>query len=256
LAGILILLGYPDRGIRHLEAALQEANDRGLVETIVPALRNVVAMHHRVGDAAAVKQFADRYVALAMELGLRQPEAFGRYLKGRALAMQGDLFGGIAEMQAGLEFHRDSGLGWSEPTMLAYLGEVYGWAGRAEEGLQLVQRALERMQETGMQVGARPDFLRIKGELLLDRTHVPRMRSVAEAEACFLQAIKVAQQQSNRWFGLKATTSWARLLRDEGRVGEARRMLGEAYGWFTEGCGTPIMQQAKALLDELEGMGD
>jgi hypothetical protein len=32
---------------------------------------------------------------------------------------------------------------------------------------------------------------------------------------------------------------------------EARDLLAPIYGWFTEGFDTPVLQQAKALLDEL-----
>jgi predicted ATPase len=41
------------------------------------------------------------------------------------------------------------------------------------------------------------------------------------------------------------------LLRDTDRRDEARAMLAEAYGWFTEGFDTADLKDAKALLDEL-----
>jgi predicted ATPase len=33
--------------------------------------------------------------------------------------------------------------------------------------------------------------------------------------------------------------------------GEARNLLAPVYGWFTEGFHTPLLQSAKALLEEL-----
>jgi predicted ATPase len=45
--------------------------------------------------------------------------------------------------------------------------------------------------------------------------------------------------------------SLARLLARQGRRDEARTMLGEIYGWFTEGLDTADLIEAKALLDEL-----
>jgi hypothetical protein len=50
---------------------------------------------------------------------------------------------------------------------------------------------------------------------------------------------------------LRATSSLARLLRDTGRRDEARTILMEIYGWFTEGFDTVDLKRAKALLDEL-----
>jgi hypothetical protein len=43
----------------------------------------------------------------------------------------------------------------------------------------------------------------------------------------------------------------ARLLHDTSRRDEARAMLAEIYGWFTEGFDTADLKDAKALLDEL-----
>jgi adenylate cyclase len=34
---------------------------------------------------------------------------------------------------------------------------------------------------------------------------------------------------------------------------EARQVLAEVYGWFTEGFDTADLQEAKALLEELQG---
>jgi predicted ATPase len=45
--------------------------------------------------------------------------------------------------------------------------------------------------------------------------------------------------------------SMARLWRDQGKSREARNMLAQVYGWFTEGFDTLDLREAKALLDEL-----
>jgi hypothetical protein len=41
------------------------------------------------------------------------------------------------------------------------------------------------------------------------------------------------------------------LLAKRGSRDEARAMLAEIYGWFTEGFDTADLKEAKALLDEL-----
>ena len=50
---------------------------------------------------------------------------------------------------------------------------------------------------------------------------------------------------------LLATMSLARLLAKQGRRDEARAMLAEIHGWFTEGFDTADLKEAKALLDQL-----
>jgi len=72
-----------------------------------------------------------------------------------------------------------------------------------------------------------------------------------EAEQRLRQAIAIAQQRELKWYELRATTSLARLLDKTGRGAEARAMLAEIYGWFTEGFDTKDLKEAKALLAEL-----
>ena len=60
-----------------------------------------------------------------------------------------------------------------------------------------------------------------------------------------------ARSRSAKSLELRAATSLARLLDDQGRSGEASETLAPIYGWFTEGFDTPDLKDAKAMLDEL-----
>ena len=42
-------------------------------------------------------------------------------------------------------------------------------------------------------------------------------------------------------------------LKQQGKCKEAHALLAPVYGWFTEGFDTADLQEAKALLDKLEG---
>jgi predicted ATPase len=72
---------------------------------------------------------------------------------------------------------------------------------------------------------------RVKGELLLRQDD----SNTAEAQNSFERAVEIARKQSAKSLELRLTTSLARLFRDTGRRGEARAMLSEIYGGFTEG---------------------
>ena len=74
--------------------------------------------------------------------------------------------------------------------------------------------------------------------------------ATAEAEAKFLQAIEVACRQSAKSLELRATISLAWLWCQR-KQEEARRMLAQLYGWFSEGFDTPDLKEAKALLETL-----
>jgi len=94
----------------------------------------------------------------------------------------------------------------------------------------------------------KPELHRIKGELLRRDPS-----SLGEAEHCFRTAIEQAQRHAAKSWELRATTSLARLLAKQGRGDEARKMLAEIYGWFTEGFDTADLKEAKALLECLSG---
>ena len=93
---------------------------------------------------------------------------------------------------------------------------------------------------------------RLKGVLALrSKASQYRTQSQSEAEEQFGKAIAVARRQSSKSWELRSTTSLAQLLASQGRRDEARTMLAEIYGWFTEGFDTADLKDAKALLDQL-----
>ena len=77
------------------------------------------------------------------------------------------------------------------------------------------------------------------------------MRTAVAAEACFLKAIDTARSQASKSWELRAATSLSRLRQRQGRVKEAREILADVSGWFSEGFDTPDLKEAKALLEEL-----
>jgi predicted ATPase len=63
----------------------------------------------------------------------------------------------------------------------------------------------------------------------------------------------VARRQQAKSWELRAALSLCRLWQRQGKCAEARELLAPIYGWFTEGFDTADLQEAKALLEELEG---
>jgi len=113
------------------------------------------------------------------------------------------------------------------------------------EGLDIVDRAIAKVAVGGVWL-FEADLYRLRGEFLLMAG-----RPEKEAEAAFREAITIARQRQAKSFELRATICLARLLARQGRREEARTMLAEIYGWFTEGFDTADLKDAKALLDEL-----
>ena len=95
---------------------------------------------------------------------------------------------------------------------------------------------------------AMAELVRVKGELLL-LEGAPG--AAAAAEDHFRQALDWARRQQALSWELRAATSFARLLRSQGRPADAIACLQPVYDRFTEGFGTADLIAAKMLLDEL-----
>jgi predicted ATPase len=129
---------------------------------------------------------------------------------------------------------------------LALLADAHGRADQATIGLSLLADALEGVERTGVR-WVEAELHRLRGELSLALPEPDQ----SVAEACFRQALAVAQEQQAKLWELRAATSLARLGRDQRRRNEAHDLLAPIYGWFTEGFDTADLKDAKALLDEL-----
>jgi predicted ATPase len=130
--------------------------------------------------------------------------------------------------------------------LIAVRAAAIGRVGRIDEALAELDRTLTHIEQTGDN-REHAEMLRLKGAVLLMRNSAV----IAQAEKCFREAVDVARAQEARWWELRATVSLARLLHDTNRNDEARTMLADIYGWFTEGFELPDLNDAKALLDEL-----
>jgi predicted ATPase len=124
------------------------------------------------------------------------------------------------------------------------LAQTLGKAGRQSEGLEQLDEAARQIDETS-ESRVEAELHRVRGELLV------RVGDPVAAMASFYQAITVARRQNARLWELLAAASLARLWRDQGKRREAHDLLAPVYGWFTEGFDTPVLQDAKELLDQL-----
>jgi predicted ATPase len=142
--------------------------------------------------------------------------------------------------------HLARGLGRDQPYFLALMAEACGRGGEIADGLSILTEELGRASKSGERF-YEAELYRINGELLLKQS----VADEQQAEACFQNALKVARGQSAKSLELRAAMSLSRLWQRQGKKTEARRLLAEIYGWFTEGFDTADLKAAKALLEDL-----
>jgi predicted ATPase len=189
---------------------------------------------------------AEEAIALCEENGFANFLYWGHFYRGWALAELGQADQGITEMEKGIAGFRQIGGAPFLQYAAALLAHAYARTGRIEEALTLLNEALQHSERTG-EIVDQSEMLRLKAEVLLIRDSA----ATAEAENCFSAALQVARQQETKWWELRSAMSLARLLANQGRRDEARTILAQIYGWFTEGFDTADLKDAKALLHEL-----
>jgi class 3 adenylate cyclase/predicted ATPase len=246
LAFTLTCLGYLDQGRARLDEALRDARHRGHVYTLTYVLTWAAFMETVISLPHEAQRHADEAVALSTEHGFQYWLAWGIVCQGWALTALGQAQEGLGLITKGLSMLRATGAVLGKPFILMGLTEAHVRLGQPIEGLNCVAEAAQIVELTDER-GRQADVYRVRGDLLIitgDR---------AAAEQSYHQALVVARRQSAKFWELRAATSLARLWRDQGKRTEAHDLLAPVYGWFTEGFDTPVLKEAKALLDELDG---
>jgi predicted ATPase len=97
------------------------------------------------------------------------------------------------------------------------------------------------------------ELYRLRGELTLAQSSVqsPGSSVQKKAEESFLKAIGIARQQQAKSLELRAVVSLSWLWQQQGKKEKVHRMLAEISDWFTEGFDSKDLQEAKALLEQL-----
>ena len=237
-------LGYPDQAKKRSEEALALARELGHAFTLADVLAYGGCLFSELTqDAGTATSSARELKRLATDkLGGWQGTAI--WYSGGALALQGRLEDGIAEMRKGLDHQQYGAERCYWTGFLCSIAKAQGKAGRPEEGLSTLAEALIQVEQAGEHY-CEAEIYRVKGELLLAQG------DEAGAEASLHTAVEVARRQQAKSWELRASTSLARLWQAQDRTDEARQMLVQIHGWFTEGFDTPDLTEAKALLDKL-----
>jgi class 3 adenylate cyclase/tetratricopeptide (TPR) repeat protein len=246
LALVLWILGYPNEARQHKARLVTILS--GSLDPVARALAigHLLTIHRDLlRDDRMISVQADEALIRSMRSGLNLPTAVGLISLGRIMVAEGSVDTGTEKLADGMLMFENVGDNrnyymWSYVAIATYLK-----AHRITDGMALIERAISQMDRGGVRL-FEADLYRLKGEFILMAG-----RPENEAEAAFRDAIAIARRGQAKSFELRATISLARLLVKNGRRDEARVMLADIYGWFTEGFDTADLNDARALLDEL-----
>jgi predicted ATPase/class 3 adenylate cyclase len=243
LSWALFTLGYPEQAQARSREAFDAARELAHSNTLAYALLFGCFFEQFRGARRDAQDRAEMLVALATEQNFPHFLAAATMVQGWALTEAGDVETGLAQLRQGLPAWRATGAGLYEPYFLGLQAEGHGRAGSVHEGLDLVAKALRRVEETGER-WFEAELHRLAGELMLQLPET----DLAGAEARLWQATTIARLQNAKLWELRAATRLARLWIEQDRRGEAHDLLAPLYSQFTEGFGTPDLQVAQAIL--------
>jgi DNA-binding SARP family transcriptional activator/predicted ATPase len=237
-------LGYPDEAVKQSQEALTIARELDHPFTLADVLYFAGGLFNVMRrDPSALRTCAEELLRLSNErLPSWLPSAL--HQSGEAMVLLDEVEEAITQMQEAMAAAESTDIRLIMVGVLRALGYAQGRAARPREGLTTLSQAFALLEQTNERRWE-AELYRVKGDLL----HM--LGDDAEAEVGYRTAIEVARGQQAKSWELRATTSLCRLLQEQGKQEEARRLLTKIYGWFTEGFDTPDLTDANALLQEL-----
>jgi predicted ATPase len=215
-------LGYPEKGSQAIQRALPLARRLGHPLSLCNAVMfSGMSSHHR-REAEAARRFREETRTIAKEHG------FPQYIA----------------ITSGIGARREIGMYVGLPSAFNIQAEQQLAGGRVAAALESTNEALLWIEKNGER--AHECHVRCcRGDIFYALSEPERACSEYHA------GIAVARRQQGKFWELRASAKFARLLRDQGKRDEARELLAPIYGWFTEGFDTIDLKEAKASLDEL-----
>ena len=247
----LWLLGYPDQALERSQEALLAAQRTSHPLSLAYAHVMAAGFHQLRREERLVQEKAEAAIAICSQHGFPYWLAWGSILRGWALAQEGEINEGIAQIRQGMTDYRATGSMLEWTGFCALLAEAHFKAGQIKEGLSALDEGLTVMEKTGERF-YQAELYRLKGELLLrSSSYLSGAGLPKEVEEYFDKALQIASRQNAKSLELRAAMSLSRLTKVHGRTEHVPCVLKETYNWFREGFDTPDLQEARTLIAEM-----
>jgi class 3 adenylate cyclase/tetratricopeptide (TPR) repeat protein len=239
------ILGYPDRARRLNDEKDAYARRRGHPLDLGIALGLGPHEYDSRFTHQDLRQRAEECERLGQENSLPVLRAIATGLTGLALIRGGKPAEGICPIKA-LTTHFEA-VKASRPAWNARLAEGMALTGDIGNALRLLDETIAQVERPGWEERlSYAEILRLKGWMLWLKG------DLEGAQQNFLSSLDWARRQQAKMWELRTSTSLARLWQSQGKHRDAYQLLAPVYEWFTEGFDTKDLQNAKALLAELQ----
>lgn len=241
LAWVLCVQGYPEQAQGAMARSRVLARKSGHPYTMGFALLFEMVLARMLRNPTATLKLADEGVEFATRYGyqfgltgslLMRGWALTRLGKSEGIAVMRDCVDSVPVMMNG-----------STVIFVETLAEALTHLGRFEEAHETLQLGLLLIDELDDRV-SEAELHRLDGECRLALSPA----DPNAAASAFERALTLARKQGARLYELRAATALARLWVAVNRKCEARQLLDDVLGGFSEGLEHPDLQQAQALL--------
>ncbi|WP_375772222.1 protein kinase [Archangium gephyra] len=200
----------------HAQEALELARKLGHPHSHAVVLTYAAVGAHIRREPRRTLEWAEQGIALAGEHRFRLWLWWSTLLKSWALAELGQAEEGLALMQGALEEWKRSGFVIGTLHNSAMLADIYLKLGRAEEGLAAIEHALAPEKLRAGETSFEAYAHLVRAQLLVLRGRAP------EAREAFLRVLQSARGQGARIYARRVLTEWGRWLeRPEPRPDES-----------------------------------
>ncbi len=242
LARNLWLQGYSDQAMATARDSERMARHDPVSQCL--GLIWTMSLHHWGGAWRELEALVERLIPYASEHSLEPYKWVGMGFRGEMLVWRGETAAGVAQMRQAFNALQAEGYAFNTRWLGGSLANGLSVLGRIDQALATMDLALAAAEDSGAYNLA--DLWRIHGDILV------RAGDSAAAQRRYQAAIALADDTGALAWRLRAATSFARLRLRQGRREEARSILADTYGRFTEGFHTADLRAARMLLDDIE----
>ena len=239
--------GDSDQSLAHASRAVALARELSHPMSLALCLNLIAELHQFRLEVQDCLVAASDAVSLSQTHGLPFWEGTGMINLGWAQAMDGNLDEGRKRVEDGLEIFSSTGARVQMPTWLGMLAEVHCHSGRFDEGLRTVREGLKWIGCTGER-HYQSELHRVEGELL---RFCDVDGNAKAAENALTLAISTAHEQGAKVREIRARTSLAQLLLDQGRDEDVKKLIDPQRQWLRDAVDGVDVRQARAVFDTL-----
>ncbi len=239
--------GLPDRAAQFGHRAIELAGRQQHPVMLCAPLLFAIQVFMWRGDQQLAEDLIERLIAYAGRYSLRPYYAGGLGLRGELMLAKGETKDGIEAIRNALSTLQTERQFVLSSAFSRALAEGLAQTGQFAEATSIID-AIVADAKAGPGTFELPDLLRAQAAVLLAASPANH----PAAEILLKDSLDCARQQSALGWELRSALALSRLWADHGRPDDARTLLADVYGRFTEGFCTADLTAAQRQLRAFE----